>query len=81
MSMQIPVATTMAVSAEKRIGDIKQNFWFRVAAFTLSVAGGILVARLLYAGFVSLPALGDGATDKASPLVALLKILRSGLGI
>jgi len=82
MKMQPPVATTVAMSAEaeKKIDDIKQNFWFRAGVFALSMAGGVLFSRLLHAGFALLPALGDGAHDKASPLVAVLKILHSGLG-
>jgi hypothetical protein len=73
-------AATMAFPAEKRVDDITQNFWFRAGVFVLSVAVGFLFARLLHAGFALLPALGDGATGKASPLVAVLKLLRSGLG-
>jgi len=70
----------MEISIDKRIGDIKQNFWFRVGAFALAVAGGVLLARLLYAGFALLPLLGNGAQDKASPVVTVLKMLRSGFG-
>jgi hypothetical protein len=80
MKMQTPAAAAVAVSAEKKIDDIKQNFWLRAGVFVLSVAGGILFSRLLHAGFALLPSLGDGAHDKASPLVAVLKMLHSGLG-
>ncbi len=70
----------MAMSAEKKIDDIKQTFWFRAAVFVLSVAGGILFSRLLHAGFTLLPSLRDGAHGKVSPLIAALKMLRSGMG-
>ena len=80
MKMETPAATVVALSVERKIGDIKQNFWFRAGAFALSVAGGVLFARLLHAGFSVLPTLGDGAQNKVSPVVTILKILRSGLG-
>jgi hypothetical protein len=80
MKMQTSAAATMAFFAEKKIDDIKQSFWFRAAVFALSVAGGILFSRLLHAGFAWLPSLGVGAHGKVSPLVAVLKMLRSGMG-
>lgn len=78
--MLTPIATTIAISAEKKIDDIKQNFWFRTVVFAASVAGGILFVRLLHTGFAFLPLLGDSAQGKVSPLVAVLRFLRSGLG-
>lgn len=80
MKMQTPAATTMVISPEKKIDDFKQNFWFRAGVFTLAVAGGILFSRLVHAGFSLLPSLANGAHDNASPLVAVLKMVRSGLG-
>ncbi len=80
MKMQTPAVATTAISAEKKIDDIKQSFWFRAAVFALSVAGGILFSRLLHAGFTLLPSLRDGAHGKVSPLVAVLKMLHSGMG-
>ena len=77
---ETPGATAAVPSAERKIGDIKQNFWFRIGAFALSAAGGFLLARLLYVGFIVLPTLTDGAQNKVSPLVTILKLLRSGLG-
>ena len=79
MKMQTSAAT-LAISAEKKIDDFKQSLWFRVAVFVLSMAGGILFARLLHAGFSLLPSLSAGAHDKAGPLAAVLKMLHSGLG-
>lgn len=70
----------MAISAEKKIVDIKQSFWFRAGVFALSVAGGFLFTRLLHTGFALLPSLGHEAHDKASPLVTVLKMFRSGFG-
>jgi hypothetical protein len=80
MKMQTPAAATMVISAEKKIDDIKQSFWFRVGVFALSVAAGVVFTRFLHAGFAWLPSLRDGAHGKVSPLVAVLKMLRSGLG-
>jgi hypothetical protein len=80
MKMQTPAVGSMAISADKKIDDVKLNFWFRAGIFALSVAGGILFTRLLHTGFSLLPSVGDGAADKASPLVAVLKMLHSGLG-
>ena len=70
----------MAVSAEKKIADFKQSLWFRAAVFTLSVAGGIVFARVLHAGFSMLPSLSNGAHDNAGPLVTVVKMFHSGLG-
>jgi hypothetical protein len=80
MKMRPPAAATVAISTENKIDDIKQNLWFRAAVFALSVAGGILFARLVHAGFAWLPSLRDGAHGKVSPLVAVLKMLHSGFG-
>ena len=80
MKMETPAATVAVLPAQKKGGDITQNLWFRAAAFALSAAGGFLCARMLHAGFTWLPTLSDGAQDKAGPLVAILKLLRSGLG-
>jgi hypothetical protein len=80
MKMQTPTAATMAISADKKIADIKQSFWFRAGVFALAVAGGILFTHLLHAGFCLLPSIKDGAADKTSPLVAVLKMFHSGLG-
>lgn len=80
MKTNTSVAATLAISADKKIDDIKQSFWFRIGIFMLSIAGGIIFARLLHAGFALLPVLGGGATGKVSPLMAVLRMLRSGLG-
>ena len=80
MKTEIPAATAVALSPERKTGNIKQNFWFRAGAFALSVGGGFLFARLLYMGFTVLHTVGGGGENKASPLVAILKLLRSGLG-
>jgi hypothetical protein len=80
MKMETPAATVVTFSAEKKTDDFKQNFWVRIGAFALSVAGGFIFARLLYVGFAVLPTLGDGAQNKVSPVVTILKILRSGFG-
>jgi hypothetical protein len=80
MKMETPAATVVALSAERKIGDIKQNFWFRAGVFALSVAGGVLFARLLHMGFTVLPTFGNGAQNKVGPVLTILRILRSGLG-
>lgn len=80
MKMHTPAASAMTIPVEKKLDDIKQNFWFRVGIFTVSAAGGIIFTRLLHAGFTLLPLIGDGAHDKAGPVVAILKLLHSGLG-
>ncbi len=80
MKMEIPETSAVAISVDKKIGDIKQNFWFRTSMFALSIAGGVVFTRLLYAGLALLPLLGNGAQGKASPVVAVLKMLRSGFG-
>ena len=79
MKMEMPIDTAAEFSSERKTTDIKQNFWVRAAAFVVSVAGGFLVARLVYALFVVLPRLADTAPDKAGPLLTILKLLRSGL--
>ena len=79
MKTETPAATAVPLPPESTIGSFKQNFWFRAGAFALSVGGGFLCARLLYAGFTLLRGLGGGAENKASPLVTILNLLRSGL--
>ena len=80
MKLETPTVTLAAISVEKKMGDVKQNPWFRASAFALSATSGFLFARLLHLGFTLLPTLTDGAEQKAGPLVAILKLLRSGLG-
>ena len=80
MKIETPAVAAMVISAGEKIDDIKQSFWFRAGVFALSVAGGILLSRLLHAGFALLPSLRDGAHGKVGPLVTVLKILRSGMG-
>jgi len=77
MKIKTPAATAAAVYTEKKIEQIKQNPWIRAGAFALSVTAGFLLARLLHAGFTWLPTLCNGTQDKASPLMAILKLLRS----
>jgi hypothetical protein len=80
MKMETPTVALAAISVEKKTGNVKQNPWLRASAFVLSAASGFLFARLLHLGFTLLPTLTDGAQEKAGPLVAILKLLRSGLG-
>ena len=80
METETPTATAVALLPERKIGNIKQNFWFRTGAFALSAGGGFLFARLLYVGFTALRTLGGGAENKVSPLLTVLRLLRSGLG-
>jgi len=79
MNMETPSTRIVAISAGKK-DDITQNPWLRAGAFALAVAGGFLCARLVHVFLTWLPTLGDGAQDKAGPIVTILRLLRTGLG-
>ncbi len=78
--MEMPGTTVAAISAERKIHDITQNPGLRAGAFALAAAGGFLFVRLVHVFLTWLPTLGNGAQDKAGPIVTILKLLRTGLG-
>ncbi len=59
---------------------LMENFLFRVAVFSLSVAGGYYFTRWAWSALQHMPFWTTVAHDKAKPAADALKTLGSGFG-
>jgi hypothetical protein len=63
-----------------KVDMLMEHFLFRVAVFTLSVAGGYYFTRWAYSAVHHMPFWTSVAHDKAKPAADALKTLHSGFG-
>ena len=63
-----------------KMDALMENFLFRVAVFSLSVAGGYYFTRWAYSALHHMPFLSIVAHDKAKPAADALNTLHSGFG-
>lgn len=58
----------------------QKRILFKIAVFTVSVAGGYIVTYLVYSALHQLPFWTNMAHDKAKPATDVLRTLHSGFG-
>ena len=63
-----------------KMDALMESFLFRVAVFSLSVAGGYYFTRWAWSVLHHMPFLSTVAHDKAKPASDALKTLHSGFG-
>jgi len=80
METQTPETTAVAIHAQARIDEIGRHILFRTFVFTLSVAGGYYLSRLLYTVLCLLPLWIDWALAEASPLIDIVRTIHSAFG-
>jgi hypothetical protein len=66
--------------APTRLDGLKEHFLFRIAVFTLSVAGGYYFTRWVCSVVHLLPFWTHLAHEKANPAADALRTLHSGFG-
>ena len=79
MKVHSPEASTIAISAQTRIDDIKKSSLFRSGVFVTSAAAGYLFSNWVFMGLRLLSVTGT-AHDKGNPLLEMLRMLHSGFG-
>ena len=65
---------------QTRLDLLMENFLFRIAVFTLSVAGGYYFTRWVWVTVQHLPFWTTVAHEKAKPAADALRTLHSGFG-
>ena len=80
MKTHSPETSTIAISAQARIDDVKKNTFFRCGVFLTLAAAGYFSSYWVIMGLRLLPSLTGAAHDKGNPLLDMLKMLHSGFG-
>jgi hypothetical protein len=80
MKMHASEGSAVSPCAQSQLDRLMEHMLFRIAVFTLSVAGGYYFTRWTWATVHHMPFWTSVAHDKAKPAADALKTLHSGFG-